>query len=66
MLVCYDFLGMYPDLRPRFVKRFAEVGDTIVQATRAYVAEVQSGAFPDQSHSFGSAAKADFISPRSS
>jgi 3-methyl-2-oxobutanoate hydroxymethyltransferase len=54
VLVCYDFLGMYPDLRPRFVKRFAEVGDAIVDATRAYVAEVQAGTFPDQAHSFGS------------
>jgi 3-methyl-2-oxobutanoate hydroxymethyltransferase len=59
VLVCYDFLGMYPDLRPRFVKHFAEVGETIVQATRAYVAEVQSGAFPDEAHSFGSSAKAE-------
>lgn len=59
VLVCYDFLGMYPDLRPRFVKRFAEVGDTIVAATRAYVAEVQGGAFPGDAHSFGSSPKAE-------
>jgi 3-methyl-2-oxobutanoate hydroxymethyltransferase len=59
VLVCYDFLGMYPDLRPRFVKRFAEVGDAIVNATRAYVAEVQGGAFPTDAHSFGAGAKAE-------
>jgi 3-methyl-2-oxobutanoate hydroxymethyltransferase len=59
VLVCYDFLGMYPDLRPRFVKRFAEVGDVIVEATRAYVAEVQGGAFPGDEHSFGSSPKAE-------
>src|SRR3954470_14873688 len=59
VLVCYDFLGMYPDLRPRFVKRFAEVGEAIVDATRAYVAEVQGGAFPTQAHSFGPGAKAE-------
>jgi 3-methyl-2-oxobutanoate hydroxymethyltransferase len=59
VLVCYDFLGMYPDLRPRFVKRFAEVGDVIVEATRAYVAEVQGGAFPSDAHSFGSSPKAE-------
>lgn len=52
VLVCYDFLGMYPDLRPRFVKRFAEVGEAIMEATRAYVAEVQGGAFPSEAHSF--------------
>ncbi|MES1188906.1 MAG: 3-methyl-2-oxobutanoate hydroxymethyltransferase [Myxococcales bacterium] len=53
VLVCYDFLGMYPDLRPRFVKRFAELGQAVVDATRAYVSEVQSGAFPSEAHSFG-------------
>jgi 3-methyl-2-oxobutanoate hydroxymethyltransferase len=59
VLVCYDFLGMYPDLRPRFVKRFAEVGAAIVDATRAYVSEVQGGAFPSDAHSFGSGPPAE-------
>jgi 3-methyl-2-oxobutanoate hydroxymethyltransferase len=64
VLVCYDFLGMYPDLQPRFVKRFAEVGETVVQATRAYVAEVQAGTFPGEAHSFGSSAKAELTGNR--
>jgi 3-methyl-2-oxobutanoate hydroxymethyltransferase len=59
VLVCYDFLGMYPDLRPRFVKRFAELGQAVVDATRAYVCEVQSGAFPSEAHSFGPGPKAE-------
>jgi 3-methyl-2-oxobutanoate hydroxymethyltransferase len=59
VLVCYDFLGMYPDLRPRFVKRFAELGEAVVEATRAYVSEVQGGAFPTDAHSFGSAPRAE-------
>lgn len=64
VLVCYDFLGMYPDLRPRFVKRFAEVGEAIVDATRAYVAEVQGGAFPTEAHSFGSAQRTEVTGNR--
>lgn len=64
VLVCYDFLGMYPDLRPRFVKRFAEIGESIVDATRAYVAEVQGGAFPTDAHSFGSSPKAELTGNR--
>jgi 3-methyl-2-oxobutanoate hydroxymethyltransferase len=64
VLVCYDFLGMYPDLRPRFVKRFAEVGDEIVKATRAYVSEVQGGAFPDETHSFGASARGELTGNR--
>ena len=59
VLVCYDFLGMYPDLRPRFVKRFAEVGEAIVNATRSYVSEVRGGAFPTDAHSFGSGPPAE-------
>lgn len=53
VLVCYDFLGMFRGLRPKFVKRYAELGDQVVEATRAYVEEVRSGAFPAAEHSFG-------------
>jgi 3-methyl-2-oxobutanoate hydroxymethyltransferase len=52
VLVCYDFLGMYQELKPRFVKRFAELGQAIVRATAEYVKEVQSGAFPTTEQSF--------------
>ena len=53
VLVCYDFLGLYRDIKPKFVKRFAELGDAVVAATEDYVREVQSGNFPDAAHSFG-------------
>ncbi|HVU03372.1 MAG TPA: 3-methyl-2-oxobutanoate hydroxymethyltransferase [Polyangiaceae bacterium] len=53
VLVCYDFLGMFQDVQPKFVKRYAEIGDAISRATAAYVADVQSGAFPEPKHSFG-------------
>lgn len=52
VLVCYDMLGMYPDLTPKFAKRFAQVGEQVVQATRDYVAEVQVREFPAPEHSF--------------
>ncbi len=55
VLVCYDFLGMFREIKPKFVKRYAELGDAVVEATRAYVAEVRSGAFPSAAHSFGMA-----------
>lgn len=53
VLVCYDFLGMFRGMRPKFVKRYAEIGDAIVDATRTYVDEVRRGAFPTEAHSFG-------------
>jgi len=53
VLVCYDFLGMYQDMKPKFVKRFAELGEAVLDATRAYVDEVREGTFPAEEHCFG-------------
>ncbi len=53
VLVCYDLLGMYQGMKPpKFVKRFAELGQLAIEATRAYVEEVRSGAFPGPEHTF--------------
>jgi len=57
VLVCYDFLGMYPSLKPKFVKHFAELGAEIVSATQSYVEEVRTGTFPSAAHSFGASPK---------
>ena len=57
VLVCYDFLGMYPSLKPKFVKHFAELGAQIVAATQSYVAEVRDGTFPSAAQSFSSEPK---------
>ena len=53
VLVCYDMLGLTPDLRPRFVKRFTEFFEEGRAATEAYCEEVRSGAFPAPEHGFG-------------
>jgi 3-methyl-2-oxobutanoate hydroxymethyltransferase len=53
VLVSYDLLGLTPNLRPKFVKRYAELYEDGVRATRAYVDEVKRGAFPTEEHSFG-------------
>jgi 3-methyl-2-oxobutanoate hydroxymethyltransferase len=52
VLVCYDMLGMYPDLKPKFAKRFAEVGEQIIKATADYVEEVRARSFPGAEHTF--------------
>lgn len=53
VLVCYDLLGMYRDMKPpKFVKRFAEIGEAVVGAARAYVSEVREGTFPGPEHTF--------------
>ncbi|HJZ94620.1 MAG TPA: 3-methyl-2-oxobutanoate hydroxymethyltransferase [Gemmataceae bacterium] len=52
VLVIQDMLGMYGDLRPKFVKRYAELGVQIKQAVETYCREVREGRFPDAGHSF--------------
>lgn len=52
VLVCTDLLGMMRGRSPKFAKRFAELGDAIVEATRTYVSEVRGGAFPSAEHTY--------------
>jgi 3-methyl-2-oxobutanoate hydroxymethyltransferase len=52
VLVTHDVLGMFDELRPRFAKRFAEVGSDIRQAAEDYCREVREGIFPAPEHSF--------------
>ncbi len=49
--VLHDLLGLYPDFVPGHAKQYARVGDTIREAVRSYIAEVQQGAFPTQKES---------------
>jgi 3-methyl-2-oxobutanoate hydroxymethyltransferase len=59
VLVCYDLLGLTPNLRPKFVKRYAEFFDEGVQAARRYRDEVRAGVFPSAEHSFGETRRDD-------
>ena len=53
MLVWHDLLGLTPGHVPRFVKRYADLNTTILEALQAYVADVKDAAFPDESHTYG-------------
>jgi 3-methyl-2-oxobutanoate hydroxymethyltransferase len=55
VLVCYDYLGLFRDFRPKFVKRYAELGTEIVRATQQFASEVRGGQFPAAEHAFGGA-----------
>ena len=52
VLVVDDMLGLFTDFRPKFVKRYAELGKTADEAIAAYAADVRSGAFPGEEHAF--------------
>jgi 3-methyl-2-oxobutanoate hydroxymethyltransferase len=52
VLVYHDLLGLYDKMRPRFAKRYAELGGEVRRALSAYKAEVESGAFPGPEHCY--------------
>ncbi|MBR0366029.1 MAG: 3-methyl-2-oxobutanoate hydroxymethyltransferase [Clostridia bacterium] len=52
VLVYQDMLGMYSDMVPKFVRRFADVGDTMKAAFKEYDRTVKSGEFPAAEHGF--------------
>jgi 3-methyl-2-oxobutanoate hydroxymethyltransferase len=53
VLVWHDMLGFYEGRAPRFVKRYAEFGDAIVEALESYADEVRNGSFPEERHTYG-------------
>ena len=52
VVVYQDMLGMFSDFTPKFVRRYAELGEEMKEAFRAYIADVESGAFPSEEHSY--------------
>lgn len=53
ILVVDDMLGLFGDFRPKFVKRYAELGHAAEAAIAAYAEEVREGRFPAAEHVFG-------------
>ena len=52
VLVTYDLLGLYDAFRPKYVKRYAELGAEIRRAVGQYCEEVRGGRFPTGEQSF--------------
>ncbi len=52
VLVTPDLLGLFEGFRPKFVRRYASLSDTIRSAAGEYVADVLSGQFPNEQESF--------------
>ena len=52
VLVYHDLLGLTEGHLPRFVKRYANLSREIRDALEAYAAEVRSGAFPGEEHTY--------------
>mgnify|MGYP002556132970 CR=1 FL=1 len=52
VLVMQDMLAMNTDFTPKFVKPFADIGQQMSEAFKAYDSEVKANTFPDAAHSF--------------
>lgn len=52
VLVYQDMLGMFSDFTPKFVKRFADIGEIMKSAFAAYDEEVKAGTFPAKEHEY--------------
>ena len=46
ILVYQDMLGMYSDFTPKFVKKFANIGEIMKEAFKSYIDEINAGTFP--------------------
>ena len=51
VLVSYDAFGLFDAFVPRFVKQYANIGQTITEAAKSYIDEVRRGDFPGPEHS---------------
>lgn len=52
VLVYQDLLAMYSDMKPKFVKQFAQVGEAMREGVKAYIDETKAGTFPGEEHTF--------------
>jgi 3-methyl-2-oxobutanoate hydroxymethyltransferase len=46
VLVSYDMLGLFDTLVPKFVRQYAQLGDSILSAAMVYASDVRQGAYP--------------------
>ncbi len=52
VLVINDLVGLSPEPMPKFVKKYANVRETMENATKDFISEVRQGTFPAEAHSY--------------
>jgi len=52
VLVLHDMLNLYDNLKPRFVKTYTNLSETILNAIHNYITDVKTGKFPEDRHSY--------------
>ncbi len=52
VMICSDILGIFQAFTPKFVKKYANLGDEILKAMEAYAEEVRAATFPGPQHTY--------------
>ncbi len=52
VLVLHDMLNLYDNIKPRFVKTYTNLSETILNAIHNYITDVKTGKFPEDRHSY--------------
>ena len=52
LLIIADLIGQFQAFSPKFVKKYADVASVVTNAMKAYVDDVQAGAFPADEHCY--------------
>jgi len=52
VLIISDLIGQFQAFTPKFVKKYANVAEVVTRAIEEYIAEVRSGAFPEDRHCY--------------
>ena len=57
ILVTEDMVGLFSDFLPKFVKRYAQLGEQVSSAVAAYASDVRDRSFPSAEHTYSVRAK---------
>ncbi len=52
VLVYQDMLGIYSNIAPKFVKKYADLGSEMKSAFKRYISEIKDSTFPEPEHSY--------------
>ena len=52
VMICGDILGYFQAFTPKFVKKYANVAEIIINAMKEYISDVQSSKFPGPEHTY--------------
>lgn len=52
LLIVHDMLGFFDRFVPKFVKQYANLNATILEALKQYTVDVREGVFPEEKHTY--------------